>query len=247
MSSERVAVIIPAYCEAALIAQTLASLPQIVDDIFVVDDASPDETADVARRSGDPRVRVIVHAQNRGVGGAIFTGYEAALRHGADILVVMAGDNQMDPCDLPALLAPLVSKQADYVKGNRLIHHSATAMPILRRAGTRLLALLTSLVAGSRVGDSQCGYTALSRSAALSLDFADLWPRYGYPNELLIRLLRAGRRVVEVPVRPVYASEVSGLRLWHLFSIALLIVRRGYLERRRSLSAAPAATNHLTG
>jgi hypothetical protein len=157
----------------------------------------------------------------------------------------MAGDNQMDSADLPFVIGPLLKQEADYVKGNRLIHPSAKQMPFLRRLGTKFLALLTSLAAGKRLGDSQCGYTALSRNAAAQLNFSELWPRYGYPNEMLIRLIRSGQRVAEVPVRPVYASEASGLRVWHLFAIALLIIRRGFKERRRPLrmnSVAPAAT-----
>lgn len=225
-NTARLAVVIPAYREERHIALTLRGVPAFVDDIIVVDDASPDATSAMARAVGDPRVRVIRHPGNQGVGAAIYTGYAAALAGGADVLIVMAGDNQMDPRDLPAVVDPILEQRADYVKGNRFLHDEARRMPLHRRWGSRLLAVVTSRVAGHVVGDSQCGYTALSRKAALRLDFERLWRGYGYPNELLIALCRKGARITEVPVRPVYRDEASGLRPWHLLSIFVLILSR---------------------
>jgi glycosyltransferase involved in cell wall biosynthesis len=231
MRDPHVAVVIPAYQEARLIGPTIASVPPSVAEIIVVDDASDDGTSEAALGAADPRVVVVRHEANQGVGAAIYTGYQHALHGAADIFVVMAGDNQMDGADLPRLLAPILEGRADYVKGNRLLHAEVTAMPRLRRWGTRTLAWLTTLAAGTVLGDTQCGYTAISRKAALGLRWDQLWPRYGYPNDLLIHLISRGHRICETSVRPVYATEQSGLRVWHFFSILGVIARRVLLER----------------
>ena len=211
----RIAVVIPAYNEAAKIAATVRSVPAFVDDIFVIDDASSDETSARARAC-DRNVEVIRHEENRGVGGAIATGYRLALGAGADIAVVMAGDGQMDPEDLPSLLAPIADGNADYVKGNRFKHPEIwTAMPKTRIVGNVLLSAATRVTSGyHHVFDSQCGYTAIHRRALASIDLDVLWARYGYPNDLLSRLYVAGVRVVDVPVRPIYGDHWrSGINL----------------------------------
>lgn len=240
----RVAVIVPAYQESRLIGRMLRRVPALVDAIYVIDDASTDETAATAAGVGDPRVIVIRHRENRGVGAAIASGYARALAAGADVLVVMAGDDQMDPGDLEALIAPVALGSADYAKGNRFRHPEARRMPLARRAGSRLLSRATRLATGLEVDDCQCGYTALSARAARRLPLADLWPRFGYPNDLLGMLAGHDLRVFEVPVRPVYADETSGLRPWHLLSIGFVIARRFWLttpaERARP-SAPPSA------
>lgn len=229
----RVTVVVPAYREERLIAETIRRVPASVSEIIVVNDASTDRTEEVTRSLGDPRVRVVSHSHNLGVGAAIYTGYQAAQQGPGDYFVVMAGDNQMDQADLPALLAPLLEGSADYVKGNRLVHPEVHKMPRVRRWGSTVLAWLTSWVSGQRLHDTQCGYTAITRTASRSIPYPEMWSRYGYPNDLLIALVRRGIRVAERPVRPVYATEVSGLRPWHFFSILFVIARRAYLERRR--------------
>lgn len=235
-----VTVVVPAFREAQRIARVLRTMPPSVDAILVVDDASDDGTADAARseadRSGDGRVVVVEHAVNRGVGAAIVTGYVHALTHvgpgagaGVDAFVVMAGDGQMDPRDLPAVVAPVAEGVADYVKGNRFLDASVdVAMPLGRRVGAAVFGALTSLAVGASLGDSQCGYTAISRSACATLDLAGLYPRYGYPNDLLGQLGSRRLRIREAPVRAVYAGEASGLRLKHLPGIAYLIGRAAY-------------------
>lgn len=210
----RVAVVVPAFNEERAIGPTIDGMPMLVDDIIVVDDASTDETrARAALRSG---VHVIRHAQNRGVGAAIITGYRRALTLGADVAVVMAGDGQMDPDDLPALLAPIADGTADYVKGNRFKHPAIwRTMPPSRIVGNALLSAATRVTSGYRhVFDSQCGYTAIHRDALLEIDLDEVWARYGYPNDLLSRLHVAGVRVVDVPVRPIYGEHwKSGIHL----------------------------------
>jgi glycosyltransferase involved in cell wall biosynthesis len=236
-----VAVVIPACNEADKIAATIRSVPDFVDHVIVVDDGSTDGTAALARRA--PGVEVIVHDRNRGVGAAITTGYARALALGVQATAVMAGDGQMDPTDLPGLLAPVVEGEADYAKGNRFAWPGGwRAMPAVRLIGGGVLSLLTRLASGYwHVGDSQCGYTVASRRALLAIG-SDLFPRYGYPNDLLTKLGAARARVVDVPVRPVYGpSWRSGLRpLRVALPIAWLLVR-GFFRRVRAMSSgAPA-------
>ncbi|MFO7180834.1 MAG: glycosyltransferase family 2 protein [Pseudomonadota bacterium] len=225
-NSARVAVIVPAYREARLIGRMLRRVPAFVDSVVVVDDASDDDTAEAAKAVGDPRVQVIRHAENRGVGAAIVTGYRHAAAAGADVLAVMAGDDQMDPDDLEAVIAPVVRGEADYVKGNRFAHPAARRMPLGRRLAGAVLSLATRLATGLAITDAQCGYTALSARAAARLPLEALWPRYGYPNDLLGLLASGGFRVREVPVRPVYADEASGVRPWHALLVLYVIARR---------------------
>jgi glycosyltransferase involved in cell wall biosynthesis len=237
----RVAVIVPAYREERLIGRTIGSMPESVDQVHVVDDASEDDTAGAARAAGDARVRIWRHDVNRGVGAAIVTGYRAALAEHADVLAVMAGDAQMHPDDLPALLDPVVHGRCDYAKGNRFIHPEVRRMPLLRRAAGSALATLTRTAFAVQIDDSQCGYTAISAIALRKLDLDDLWPRFGYPNDLLGMLAREGLRIADVAVRPVYADERSGMRPWHVVSIAGLIARRWW--RNRAPLALSAATS----
>jgi glycosyltransferase involved in cell wall biosynthesis len=222
----RVAVIVPAYQEARLIGRMLRRLPAFVDRVYVVDDASTDSTAERAASQADARIRVLRHAENRGVGAAIVTGYEQALADGADLLAVMAGDDQMDPAELPLLCDRVWRGGADYAKGNRFLHPEAARMPRLRRLGSSLLSALTRSATALDVDDCQCGFTVLAAAAARRLPLAELWPRYGYPNDLLGMLAAAGSRVADVPVRPIYADEESGLRAHHLLTIVGVIARR---------------------
>lgn len=204
-----VAVVVPAYNEARLIARTLASIPSYVQHVIVVDDASSDETSRAVLAVADRRVQLVRHENNRGVGAAIVTGYQVAFERGADVCAVMAGDGQMDPADLPALLSPIAEGLADYVKGNRFKHPEIwSAMPKSRIVGNVLLSAATRVTSGyTHVFDSQCGYTAIHRRALESIDLGVLWTRYGYPNDLLSRLYVAGVRVVDVPVRPIYGEN----------------------------------------
>lgn len=227
-----IAVIVPAYEEERLLPRMLARVPSWVAQLHVVDDGSRDRTAAVVAELADPRVRLHRHPQNRGVGAAIVTGYAAALAAGARTLVVMAADDQMDPADLTALLTPLMAG-ASYVKGNRFRHAEWRRMPLARRVAGKALAWLTRAAGGPRIDDSQCGYTALSAEAAARLPLNDLWPRYGYPNDLLLLCAQHGLPVAEVPVRPVYADERSGVRPYHAAQIGFVLLRRRLRSRGR--------------
>lgn len=222
---QRVAVVIPAYNEQRLIGRTLSQIPEFVDRVIVVDDASRDDTYAALSLCQSSRLIRLRHSANRGVGGAIVSGYYRALREQIDLIAVMAGDNQMRADELPALLET-ARLGVDYVKGNRLLHPSVVRMPRLRRLGSRALSALTRGTTGLAVGDCQCGYTVLRANAAAALPLDELWPRYGYPNDLLALLARTGASVRDVPVSAVYADERSGLHAGHMVSIAWRILRR---------------------
>jgi len=238
-TGSRVIVVVPTYDEAPRIGRVLRAMPPWVDAIVVVDDASGDGTVEAARAVADPRVEIVRHDRNRGVGAAIVSGYRHAsgLFGGPrDAFVVMAGDGQMHPDDLAAVVDPVARGDADYVKGDRFREPgAATTMPPARRLGGLVFSWATSRAIGIPVSDSQCGYTALSRAACERLDLGALWPRYGYPNDLLSQLTVRGLRVAEVPVRAVYADEVSRLSLRHLPVITGLIAR-AWVRRARGLS-----------
>jgi glycosyltransferase involved in cell wall biosynthesis len=226
--------VVPAFNEERLIARALRGLPDFVEQVIVVDDASHDDTAEAARAVGDARVQVLRHARNGGVGRAIVTGYRAAFAQGADVCVVMAGDAQMDPRDLVQVVLPVVHGRADYVKGDRLSHPGVRArMPLTRWLGNTGLSLLTRLVTGLSVRDSQCGYTALSRRAFERLPLDTLWPRYGYPNDLLGLLGERKLVVCDVMVRPIYADERSGVGLRHAFLVVPYVLVRVLFRRLR--------------
>lgn len=221
LQNAQIAVVVPAYNEALLIGRTLRSIPRFVDRVLVVDDGSDDLTAAHVLSAADPRVELLRHGENRGVGAALKTGYQRALQVGADVVVVMAGDDQMHPDDLRALLEPVLRGDTDYAKGDRLSHPEArTRMPIARYVGNHLLSALTRLVTGIPIRDSQCGYTAITRLALERLPLRSLWNGYGYPNDMLGMLRITGAIVRDVVVRPVYDSEKSGIGLRH----ALLVI-----------------------
>ena len=228
-----VVVVVPAWEEAPRIGRVLRTMPPEVDAIIVVDDASTDGTAEVARADadarGDARVEIVRHARNRGVGAAIVTGYRRAMEQGGsprDAFVVMAGDGQMDPADLPALVAAIARGDADYVKGDRFgAPDIASVMPRARLLGGKVFSWLTSHAIDVPISDSQCGYTAIARGACERLALDDLWPGYGYPNDLLAQIARRQMRIFHAPVRPVYADEVSRLAPRHVARIAQLVGR----------------------
>jgi glycosyltransferase involved in cell wall biosynthesis len=232
-----VAVVVPAYNERDKIAATIRSIPGFVDHLIVVDDGSADGTAAAARKQAARRrgaVEVLEHAQNRGVGAAIASGYARALELGADVTAVMAGDGQMDPADLPRLLEPVVDGRADYAKGNRFAWPGGwREIPRARLVGNFVLSLATRVSSGYwHLFDSQCGYTVASRRALAAIGPREMFARYGYPNDLLARLGAARARVVDVPVRPVYGPAWrSGLRPSRVALPILMVLARSFWRR----------------
>jgi glycosyltransferase involved in cell wall biosynthesis len=256
-----VAVVMPAYNVADRIAGAVASVPEFVDQVVVVDDGSTDGTSAAALGLARPGLILLRHPLNSGVGAAIGTGYAEALRQGVAVVAVMAGDGQMDPADLPRVIEPVISGEADYAKGNRFRHRDVwRVMPKDRLIGNILLSLCTKLTSGYlRVFDSQCGFTAISRRALRAIG-CRFFARYGYPNDVLARLRAVGARVREVPVRPVYDGQRSGIRPWTvLYPISFVLLRSllrrvwhqrlgpllGAREEPRCLPHAHRASDHL--
>jgi glycosyltransferase involved in cell wall biosynthesis len=216
LEGKRVAVVVPAYDEETLVGETLRGIPEFVDAVFVVDDASRDATGERAREVGDARVELIRHETNQGVGAAILTGYRRALESGIDVTCVMAADNQMDPAELGGLVEPVARGEVDYAKANRLVSGEAwKIIPRTRYLGNAVLSLLTKIASGYwHVADSQAGYTAISRDALERLDLDGIYPRYGFPNDVLVHLNVQNARVRDVPSRPIYHENGrSGIRL----------------------------------
>jgi glycosyltransferase involved in cell wall biosynthesis len=216
LDGKRVAVVVPAFDEERLVGETIRGIPEFVDRIYVVDDASRDRTAAATIDLGEARVQLIRHERNSGVGAAIATGYRQALAEEVDVTCVMAADNQMDPAELEALVAPVASGEVEYAKANRLVSGEAwKVIPRTRYLGNAVLSLLTKIASGYwHVADSQAGYTAVSLEALRRLDLDALYPRYGFPNDLLVHLNVQNARVRDVPSRPIYdVGEQSGIRL----------------------------------
>ena len=231
-----IAVVVPAYNEEKLIEKTLDTIPDLVDQIIVVNDASKDNTHQMAERSSqkDKRIILIEHEVNQGVGGAIVSGYKKARELEMDVTAVMAADAQMDPDDLIRIIEPVAAGRADYTKGNRLFYGDAWRMiPHYRYLGNSFLSLLTKIASGYwHIADSQSGYTAISLLALKRIHLDGIYKRYGMPNDLLIRLNEYDFSVRDVHIRPVYnVGEKSGIRLRQVIPRISWILFKGFWRR----------------
>lgn len=234
LEGKRIAVVVPAFNEEMKVGGVLETMPDFVDRIYVVDDCSKDNTAGVVTRHAtqDDRIELLRSETNLGVGASIIRGYRAVIENDEDIAVVMAGDGQMDPRNLPALLRPILDGKCDYAKGNRFLggRREINKIPMQRLLGNLVLSVLTKIASGYwHVSDSQGGYTAINRIALRAVDWHKCYSRYGCPNDYLVRLNIANMRVAEVPVTAVYGENWSSsmvpykvgvpvlLLLWRLF------------------------------
>jgi glycosyltransferase involved in cell wall biosynthesis len=236
LDGQRVAVVVPAHDEEKLIAETIRSIPDFVDRVLVVDDASRDGTVAAVRGLADPRVEVIVHERNLGVGAAIITGYKRALEERIDVTAVMAADAQMDPSDLETLVAPVARREVDYAKANRLFTGQAwEVIPRYRYLGNAFLSLMTKIASGYwHVADSQSGYTAISLEMLELLDLDRIYQRYGFPNDMLVHLNVWNARVRDYPSRPIYGvGERSGIRLRKVVPTISWLLVKGFFWRMR--------------
>ncbi len=235
LDGKTVAVVVPAYNEEALVEATLTRVPPFVDRILVVDDGSADDTAARAQAS-DPRVDVVRHDRNEGVGAAIVSGYLRAIAEEIDVTCVMAADGQMDPDDLATLARAVAAGECDYAKANRLFTGQAwEVIPRSRYVGNAILSFLTKIASGYwHVADSQSGYTAVNLETLRLLDLGRVYRRYGFPNDMLVHLNVFNRRVRDYPSRPIYGvGERSGIKLRHVVpSISWLLVK-GFFWRLR--------------
>jgi len=211
--AERIAVVIPAFNVERYIGAVVTSIPGAVSDVVVVDDASTDGTVRVLEELDERRLVVVRHQENRGVGGAMSTGYLRALELGADVVVKMDGDGQMDPEHIPLLVEPILHGEADYTKGNRFLHTAELRqMPGTRRAGNLGLSFLTKVASGYwDVFDPTNGYTAIHANALRVIEWERIDRRWFFETSMLIELGRARAVVKDVYLPARYAEELSTL------------------------------------
>ena len=238
----KVAAVIPARNEERLIGRTIWPVPEIIDTIYVIDDGSQDRTAEIVQHyaDSDPRIRLISHEVNKGVGAAIITGYGQAFKDGHDVFVVVGGDAQMDWLDLDNLLQPIAEGRVDYTKGNRFIYgpkdmpgNAWREMPTRRILGNVCCSILTKFASGYyHINDSQMGYTALHKRAFTRMDWKSARKGYGYPAEWLMRFHSEGVRVADVPVRAIYLrnERQTQIQLKKFLFYMMGIIVRGYIQ-----------------
>jgi glycosyltransferase involved in cell wall biosynthesis len=233
MEDAKIAVVIPAFRVATQIEEVITKMPECVDRIFVVDDASPDGLADAVMKLTDSRLRLLRHEKNQGVGGATVTGMKAALEEGADIVVKCDGDGQMDPSDIPLLLAPILAGIADHAKGCRFHQFRALkTMPRRRLIGNIALTFLTKLASGYwNILDPVNGYLATRAEILKQLRLSRLDRRYFFETDFLIELNIVEARVADIPLAARYGNESSALSIFRTileFPVKLMagLVRR---------------------
>lgn len=211
-----IAVVIPCFRVTQAILGVLSKIGDEVSMIFVIDDKCPDGSGRMVREQvSDPRVQVIFHAENAGVGGAVMSGYKAALAQGADIVVKVDGDGQMDPALLPRFIRPLVIGVADYAKGNRFYsRHAVRQMPAVRLFGNAALSFFTKLSSGYwSIFDPTNGYTAIHRAALEQLNFDKISKRYFFESDMLVSLGSVRAMVMDIPMEATYGEETSHLKI----------------------------------
>jgi glycosyltransferase involved in cell wall biosynthesis len=232
--ASRIAVVIPCYRVREQILGVLAGLDASVSAVYVVDDACPEHSGDwVQQQCPDPRVQVLRHGSNQGVGGAVMTGYRAALADGMEILVKVDGDGQMDLALLPRLLAPIAAGQADYTKGNRFYDLTRIGqMPKLRLFGNAVLSLMAKLSTGYwNVFDTNNGFTALHAKVARRLPWTKISPRYFFESDMLFRLNTVRAVVVDIPMDAKYGGETSSLKVHAVVGEFLAKHARNFAKR----------------
>jgi glycosyltransferase involved in cell wall biosynthesis len=211
-----IAVVIPCYRETQHVLGVLAGIGAEIGRIIVVDDACPDGTGRLVReRCTDPRVEVLTHEKNKGVGGATITGYRRALELGAEIIVKLDGDGQMDPAMIPLLVKPIAVGEADYTKGNRFHQFLALGrMPPVRITGNMLLSFLSKLSSGYwDVFDPTNGFTATHSKVLRVLPLEKISEGFFFESDMLFRLGLIRAVVKDIPMRARYGNEVSGISI----------------------------------
>lgn len=209
-------VVIPSYKVNSSILELLKQIGSEVTRIYVVDDACPHGSGRLVEEScTDQRVTVLYHSENQGVGGAVITGYQAAIADNMDIIIKLDGDGQMDPSLIPHFVAPIAAGEADYTKGNRFFNlEDLQTMPKIRLFGNALLSLMTKLSSGYwDLFDPTNGYTAIHRVAAQSLPFKKISPRYFFETDMLFRLNTLWAVVVDIPMCARYGNEISNMKI----------------------------------
>lgn len=234
VASAAVAVVIPSYKVTRHILGVLAAIGPEVQRIYVVDDCCPEGSGDfVARHCTDPRVKVLRHSVNQGVGGAVMTGYRAAIDDLMDIIVKVDGDGQMNPALIGEFVRPIAQNQADYTKGNRFFDLEAVrAMPAVRLFGNAVLSFMTKLSSGYwHLFDPTNGYTAIHANVARHLPMHKISHRYFFETDMLFRLNTLKAVVIDIPMAAHYADEVSNLKIRQIAGEFLFKHARNFLKR----------------
>lgn len=230
----KIGVVVPAYNEEELILITLNRIPQYVDNIFVINDASNDNTFNLIeeQKKKDSRIVIINHITNKGLGQSLIDGYIASKNEYIDITAIMAGDNQMSPDDLPALLDKIIDEDIDYVKGNRLLHHNVRIMPRYRFFGNAILTILTKFATGYYfLMDPQAGYTAIKNSALKKIPIEKMTKGYGYNADILCMLNVQQFKVTDIEITPVYDREKSKIKLWKYIPLTSILLLKLFFRR----------------
>ena len=211
----RVVITMPAYRAEQTLARTVADIPPgVADELILVDDASPDNTVQLARELGG--IKVFVHDTNRGYGGNQKTCYTQALKEGADIVVLLHPDYQYEPKAVPLLIAPIVAGDADMTFGSRfagLGDPRGGGMPLYRFVGNRLTTMLQNLFLGSRFTETHSGMRAYTRGCLLSMPFLGYSDDFAFDSQFLVDAVTSGQRVVEVPIPTRYTKESSSISI----------------------------------
>lgn len=223
-----IGVVIPARNESKHIEQVITTIPSFVDHVVVIDDGSSDGTGQIAVNAESDCQLTLITLQGLGVGNAIDTGHQKLLEVFSDskfVSAVMAGDGQMDADDLEGLVKSVISGRGDHVKGDRSIHPDGLKkMPLLRRIASLILTLFTTLAAGQKISDPQCGFTATNGDVLRDWNWSRSWKGYGYPNYWLIQLARHGWRIAHHPVRAIYEDEKSAINnISFFFKVGLMM------------------------
>jgi dolichol-phosphate mannosyltransferase len=232
--SPRIAVVIPCYKVTRHVLGVIAAIPTVCSRIYVVDDACPEGSGRlVAQQCADPRVNVLYHRTNQGVGGAMITGYRQALEDDMHIVVKLDGDGQMDPALLPRFITPLLCGHADYSKGNRFFDlRNIREMPVLRILGNAVLSFFSKLSTGYwDLFDPTNGYTAIHVDALRMLPLDKISRRYFFETDLLFRLGTVRAVVQDIPMDARYGNEISGLRVSRIFGEFLFKHVRNLVKR----------------
>jgi dolichol-phosphate mannosyltransferase len=229
-----IAVVIPCYKVAAHVVELIGRIGPEVDLIFAVDDGCPQGSGKLLQaQCDDPRLQVVFHEQNRGVGGAVMTGYRHAIAAGADVIVKLDGDGQMDPALLPQFVAPVLAGEADYTKGNRFYDlRYISRMPKARLFGNAVLSFMAKFSTGYwDIFDPTNGYTAISGRAAAILPHDRISQRYFFESDMLFRLGTFRAVVRDVPMDAEYGDEVSNLRIGSVLPEFLVKHTGNFLKR----------------
>ncbi len=221
-------VVVPAYNEERFIEEVVRTIPEYIDKIFVVNDASTDRTGIIVSSINSQRLRLISHPRRMGAGAAMITGYKKALAENIDIVAIMAGDGQMDPAILHNIIEPVLDNKADYSKGNRLSSQEhRNGMPKFRLLGNTILTLFVKIASGYwHVDDPMNGYTAISKNMLSRINLDKVQKGYAFESDMMIKLNVIDAKLVNVPMPSRYRGEKSKIKYTSfIFRLSVFLVK----------------------